>query len=82
MPRVAFLANLGYDRESNFAFLYVEDCVSRVPLREDYLFPGKAHDFPTLAYWWRETFLGSKSCLLLADLVAAPKAFSGMELHS
>jgi hypothetical protein len=44
-----FLANLGYDSESNLALLDVEDCVSRVPLREDCLFPGKGHDFPTLA---------------------------------
>jgi hypothetical protein len=29
--------------------LNVEDCVSRVPLREDCLFLGKGHDFPTLA---------------------------------
>src|ERR1700694_4569946 len=44
-----FLANLGYDSESNLAFLDVEDCVSRVPLREDCFFLGKGHDFPTLA---------------------------------
>src|ERR1700738_3052135 len=44
-----FLANLGYDSEPDLAFLDVEDCVSRLPLREDGLFLGKGHDFPTLA---------------------------------
>src|ERR1700693_3254926 len=43
-----FLANLGYDRESNLARLDVEDCVSLVTLSEDWLFLGKDHDFPTL----------------------------------
>ena len=40
---------VGHDSESNLAFLDVEHGVSRVPLREDCLFPGKGHDFPTLA---------------------------------
>ena len=44
-----FLANLGYDRESNLALLDVEDGVSRVPLREDCLFLGKSHYFPASA---------------------------------
>jgi hypothetical protein len=44
-----FLANLGYDSESNLAFLDVEDCVSRSPLREDFLFLSKDHNFPALA---------------------------------
>src|ERR1700724_4155192 len=44
-----FLANLGYDGEPNLAFLDIKDCVSLVSLCEDCLFPGKSHDFPTLA---------------------------------
>jgi hypothetical protein len=49
-----FLANLGYDSESNLAFLDVKDRASRIPLGEDYLFLGKGHDFPTLANCGKE----------------------------
>src|ERR1022692_2326538 len=43
----SFLAFFRDDGESHLALLDVEDCVSRVPLREDCLFPGNQHNFPT-----------------------------------
>src|SRR6266851_2513502 len=65
-----FLANLGYDSESNLAFLDVEDCVSGVALREDCCFLGKATTFrpsPIVA----RNFFGSKSRFFLAGTLGA-----------
>jgi len=44
-----FLAKLGHDGEFNLAFLNVEDCVSRVSLREDCLLLGKGEDLLPVA---------------------------------
>ena len=44
-----FLAKLGHDGEVNLAFLNVEDCVSRVSLREDCLLLGKGEDLLPVA---------------------------------
>jgi hypothetical protein len=43
-----FLANLRDNGESDLTFLDVEDGVSRVPLREDCMFPGKGNALPAL----------------------------------
>jgi len=43
------LRSLRNDRESTFAFLNLEDGVSRIPLREDCLFFGQGYNFPALA---------------------------------
>jgi len=66
-----FLASLGCDGGSNLAFLDVEDCISRFPLGEDRLFPGKNRDFAALADSGKESrcveiaiFLGRRSMTL------------------
>src|ERR1700740_494393 len=48
-PQRCFLANLGYNSESNLACLDVEHRVSRITLRKDCLLLGKRHDFSTLS---------------------------------
>src|SRR6266852_6455495 len=64
-----FFANLGYDVELNLASLDIKHCVSRFPLREDCLFPGKGHDLPACADSGKEflrvkvaSFLGRNGC--------------------
>src|ERR1700730_8312501 len=59
-----FLANVGYDSESNLAFLDIKHCVGCIPLREDCLFLKKEHDFPALADSGKE-FLGIEGGLFL-----------------
>ena len=44
-----FLAGLGYDSESHFAVLDIEDSVRRIPLCEDPLFLGNGQALPALA---------------------------------
>jgi len=62
-----FLAIFGYNRESDLAFLDIEDCVSRIPLREDCLLFGKGDDFATVADGGEEVYLGDRRSLIFCD---------------
>ena len=81
MPRVALFAVLGYDGESNPAFLDIEHRVSRVPLREDYLFLRKGHDFPTLADGGKE-FLRVEVAPIRARFGWWPQRFSKLRKYT
>jgi hypothetical protein len=81
-----FLASLGCDGGSNLAFLDVEDCISRFPLGEDRLFPGKNRDFAALADSGKESrcveiaiFLGRRGMtlpMLLPGVATSRKDFA------
>jgi len=62
-----FLAIFGYNREPDLAFLDIEDCVRRIPLREDCLLLGKGDDFATFADGGEEVYLGDRRSLIFCD---------------
>jgi hypothetical protein len=62
-----FLAIFGYNRESDLAFLDIEDCVSRISLREDCLLLGIGGDFATFADGGEEVYVGDRRSLIFCD---------------
>jgi hypothetical protein len=47
--------------------LDTEDCVSRIPLREDCLLLVKGNDFATCADGGKEVYLGDRRSLIFCD---------------